>query len=172
MHFYTCINYKEIWASKQQLQIRMYYILLKRGKKATETTSLYITNWIMSSCRRPVRCSVETRELLKRGRAYRCLLCQKQVGKKRYIISNIYKYVSRSIRCYTVLLFSVPFQTDDEDKLKDYIKNYAKHRKARESLLKAGKRPEDDHVHFEKLSKEESMKIRAERMKEEGKNRP
>lgn len=49
------------------------------------------------------------------------------------------------------------------------------------------KRPEDDHVylhknqdgvrategvHFEKLSKEESMKIWAEKMKEEGKNRP
>lgn len=118
----------------------MYYILLKRGKKATETTSLYITNWIMSSCRRPVRCSVETRELLKRGRAYRCLLCQKQVGEKRYIISNIYKYVSRSIRCYTVLLFSVPFQTDHEDKLKDYIKNYAKLLRTMSSIGRRGSR--------------------------------
>lgn len=81
-----------------------------------------------------------SRELLKRGRAYRCLLCQKQVGEKRYIISNIYKYVSRSIRCYTVLLFSVPFQTDDEDKLKDYIKNYAKLLRTMSSIGRRGSR--------------------------------
>lgn len=129
---------------------------------------------------------VLSRELLKRGRAYRCLLRHKQVGEKRYIISHIYKYhvPLDAIPYYCSLCH---FQTDDEDKLDDHVKNYAKHREAREALLKAGKRPEDDHVylhknrdgvratedmHFEKLSKEESMKIWAERMKEEGKNRP
>lgn len=33
---------------------------------------------------------VLSRELLKRGRAYRCLLCHKQVGEKRYIIFNFF----------------------------------------------------------------------------------
>ena len=123
------------------------------------------------------------RELLKRGRAYRCLLCPKHIGERRYIISHIYKY-HISLDAVPLYCSLCHFQTDDGDRLEDHVKSYSKHREARGALLRAGKRPEVDQsylhknkdgikatedVHFEKLSKEESVRIWAERIKEEGK---
>ena len=119
-----------------------------------------------------------SKEILKRGRAYRCLLSEKQTGEKRYVISHIYKYhiPLDSIPFYCSLCH---FQTDDEGKLKEHLKFYLKHKEARESLVRQGKQPEAEEfylnknkegivatedVHFGKLSKEESRKIWMERL--------
>ena len=125
------------------------------------------------------------RELLKRGRAYRCLLCPKHIGERRYIISHVYKY-HISLDAVPFYCSLCHFQTDDGDRLEEHTRSYSKHREAREALLRSGKYPEEDkhylhknqdgvrateEVHFEKLSKEDSIRIWAERLKEEGKRK-
>ena len=66
------------------------------------------------------------KEILRRGRAYQCLLCENYKGEKRHVIPHIYKY--------HIPLDSAPFYcslchfiTTEKKKLQDHVHHYSKH---------------------------------------------
>lgn len=73
------------------------------------------------------------KEILRLGRAYKCLLCDQYQGKKRHGIPQIYKY--------HIALHNVPsycglchFIATEKKKLVDHVTHYAKHTEAAKDL--------------------------------------
>jgi hypothetical protein len=125
-------------------------------------------------------------EVLKRGRAYRCLGCidgRAYEGEKRHVISHFFKYhVPLDFVPYYCSLCH--FQTEDEMKLREHIKSYGKHKEAVKELVQKGEKVNDteylhknqhpvsplEGVNFERLGKEESAKVWGERVKKSEKS--
>lgn len=78
------------------------------------------------------------KEILRRGRAYQCLLCENYKGEKRHVIPHVHKY--------HIPLDSAPFYcslchfiTTEKKKLQDHVHHYSKHVEAARQSPDQGK---------------------------------
>lgn len=78
------------------------------------------------------------KEILRRGRAYQCLLCDQYQGEKRHVIPHIYKYHTPldSVPFYCSLCH---FIATEKKKLVDHVTHYAKHAEAAKGLADNGR---------------------------------
>lgn len=113
------------------------------------------------------------KEVLRRGRAYQCLLCDQYQGEKRHVIPHIYKY--------HIPLDSVPFYCSlchfiatEKKKLVDHVTHYAKHAEAAKGLADNGRsylHENKDPIllvegnHFAKMGRKESHDLWASRLR-------
>lgn len=113
------------------------------------------------------------KEILRRGRACQCLLCDQYQGEKRHVIPHIYKY--------HIPLDSVPFYCSlchfiatEKKKLVDHVTHYAKHAEAAKGLADNGRsylHENKDPIllvegnHFAKMGRKESHDLWASRLR-------
>lgn len=113
------------------------------------------------------------KEILRRGRAYQCLLCDRYQGEKRHVIPHIYKY--------HIPLDSAPyycslchFIATEKKKLVDHVSHYVKHTEAAKDMADNGKsylHENKDPIllvegsHFAKMGRKESHDLWASRLR-------
>lgn len=114
------------------------------------------------------------KEILRRGRAYQCLLCDQYQGEKRHVFPHIYKY--------HIPLDSAPFYCSlchfiatEKKKLVDHVTHYAKHTDAAKDLADNGTsylHENKDPIllvegnHFAKMGRKESHDLWASRIRQ------